>query len=87
MPLRTRGENCSSTLKLPCLEIIKVTTCELLSEHFNTSLRSMRMFIDTYCSLLLIDREVILSLERISRNAILADNATSRSSLCLSAEN
>ena len=46
-------------LQLAYLEIIKVTTCELLSEHLNTSLRSMRMFIDTYFSLLLIDREVM----------------------------
>ena len=53
-----------------------MTTCELLSECLNTSVESIEKSIDTYCSLLLIDRDVILSLGEISRNAILVDDIT-----------
>ena len=50
-------------LKLARMEIIKVTTSELLSECLNTSAESIEKSIDTYCSLLLIDRREVLSLK------------------------
>ena len=40
-----------------------MTTCELLSERLNTSVELIEKSIDTYCSLLLIDRREVLSLE------------------------